>query len=666
MLMIDIDNICIYSAYNYHSPDEMSGTGGQMPEEDKIWEYEIDTSVISPDMSAFTKVKETPTLRQSPRLTDYTLAKKAYNGAICFAEGTSNIWIKDAKYESRYPTIWEEEKIMVAAPVLAAIINKKAQIEGGSATIGNITAEAGEKYITVSGKQIETEVAVKEQNGTVYIPLKEFAIHGMKKWYGESFLGLSVIANEKRDIHYPLNSNRPNLYNVGNTTEMMTYLLMDLPNTDKLMEVFNSNRGDSGRKSIVAEKTDFNRIIDLMRTDSVIKEYAELAIKQADALVNTQYTSTDAAGAQASLTTFEAGRAVEDAIKEVYANTETIISPIADGGEGTTEAIISAVNGEIVKTIVSNPLGKKNQATYGYIPETKTAIIEMSAAAGITLIAENERNPMNTTTYGVGEIILDAIAKGCRKFIVGIGGSATNDGGIGMLQALGFKFLDKNGKQVMFGARGLKDIVSIKVDAAVKELAECSFCVACDVKNVLCGEDGCSAIYGPQKGATEEMIREMDSWLEHYARLTKVIVPNSDANMPGSGAAGGMGFALLSYLNAKLMSGIELVMRETGLENYIKNADIVVTGEGRLDGQSYMGKAPIGVAKLAKKYNKPVIAFSGCVTDDAVICNEYGIDAFFPIIRKPCSLEEAMSVDVAYRNLKNTACQVFKLLNIKI
>ena len=182
------------------------------------------------------------------------------------------------------------------------------------------------------------------------------------------------------------------------------------------------------------------------------------------------------------------------------------------------------------------------------------------------------------------------------------------------------------------------------------------------MKNVLCGNDGCSAIYGPQKGATPEMIENMDLWLEKYALLTKGVIQNSDANIPGTGAAGGMGFALMSYLNAALESGIELVMKETELENHIKDADIVVTGEGRLDGQSYMGKAPVGVAKLAKKYNKPVIAFSGCVTEEAINCNDYGIDAFFPIVRKPCTLEEAMNINNAYKNLKDTAYQVFRLI----
>lgn len=367
-----------------------------------------------------------------------------------------------------------------------------------------------------------------------------------------------------------------------------------------------------------------------------------------------------------SLTTFEAGKAIADAVKEVYEDAEVTISPIADGGEGTVEAIISATNGEFVKTVVCNPLGKRIEASYGFIPHTKTAVIEMSAAAGITLISEAERNPMNTTTFGVGEIIADAISKGCRKFVIGIGGSATNDGGVGMLQALGFEFLDKDGNQVSAGAKGLKDIVEIKIENALRELKECCFCVACDVKNILCGDNGCSAVYGPQKGATHEMIKDMDFWLGEYAKLTKKILPESDSSIPGTGAAGGLGFAFLSYLNATLESGIELVMKETELEKHVSDADIVVTGEGRLDGQSYMGKAPIGVAKLSKKYGKPVVAFSGCVTEDAVICNDYGIDAFFPILRKPCTLEEAMDVNNAYKNLKDTARQVFRLIKTNI
>ncbi len=366
-----------------------------------------------------------------------------------------------------------------------------------------------------------------------------------------------------------------------------------------------------------------------------------------------------------SLSTFEAGSAIESAAKEVFEDIEVVISPIADGGEGTVDAIISATGGELFEAEVSNPLGKRIKATYGFIKETKTAIIEMSAAAGITLIGECERNPMNTTTYGVGEMILDAVSKGARKFLIGIGGSATNDGGIGMLKALGFEFLDKDGRDIPLGAKGLSVLSEIRIARANEILKECSFSVACDVKNVLCGETGCSAVYGPQKGATPKMIKEMDEALLKYAELTKKIIPQADPDREGAGAAGGMGFALMSYLNASLQSGIELVMKETGLDEHVKDADLVITGEGRLDGQSYMGKAPIGVARLSKKHNKPVIAFSGCVTEDAHLCNDHGIDAFFPIVRKPCTLEEAMDIENAKKNLKETAIQVLRLINTK-
>ena len=365
-----------------------------------------------------------------------------------------------------------------------------------------------------------------------------------------------------------------------------------------------------------------------------------------------------------SLSTFQAGEAIAQGVRQVYPHAQTVICPLADGGEGTVDAMIAATGGERIEVTVHNPIGNLIKSSYGMIPHTKTAIIEMSAASGITLIEEKDRNPLATTTYGVGELILDAIEKGCRDFIIGIGGSATNDGGIGMLQALGFEFLDQNGNQVALGAKGLSDIVQIKTKYARSELKDCSFRVACDVKNPLCGENGCSAIYGPQKGATPNMIKDMDAWLERYAQLTKQIFPASDLNTPGAGAAGGLGFAFLSYLGATLQSGIELVIETINLEQHVKDADIVITGEGRLDGQSYMGKAPIGVAKLAKRYQKPVIAFSGCVTDDAVNCNLHGIDAFFPILRTPCTLQEAMACDTAAKNLQDTVQQVFRLIKI--
>ena len=363
-----------------------------------------------------------------------------------------------------------------------------------------------------------------------------------------------------------------------------------------------------------------------------------------------------------SLSTFQSGAAVTDAIHAVYPDAAVKVCPLADGGEGTVSAITSALSGKICSLEVTGPLGDKVACEYGFVEDKSLAIIEMSAAAGITLVPDEKRNPLNTTPYGVGEIILDAIKRGARHFIVGIGGSATNDGGIGMLSALGFRFLDKNGNAVSYFGRGLCDIEKIDAENAVKELSECKFEVACDVNNPLCGDFGCSRIYGPQKGADEKIIRDMDAWLASYARLTKSVLENADMNYPGAGAAGGLGFAFLSYLGASLTSGIELVIRVTELEKHISDGDIVVTGEGRLDAQSCMGKAPVGVARAAKKYGKPVIAFSGAVTKDAGLCNENGIDAFFPIVRTPCTLADAMDVDNAYANLMSTAEQAFRLI----
>lgn len=360
-----------------------------------------------------------------------------------------------------------------------------------------------------------------------------------------------------------------------------------------------------------------------------------------------------------SLTSTEAGTAVKEAILSVKKDVCVSVHPLADGGEGTVEAMASG--GKLLKVEVMGPLGKTVIAPY-CILEDGTAVIEMSAAAGITLVPETLRNPMNTTTFGVGELIKDAIKHGCRKFIVGIGGSATNDGGTGMLSALGYSFLDNLGKPVALGAKGLEVLSSISTEKVIPELKNCSFKIACDVKNTLCGEKGCSAVFAPQKGASPDDIKKMDLWLENYAKLAREISDTADENHLGTGAAGGLGFAFLSFTNASLLSGIKIILEQTHLEDYIKEADIVVTGEGRLDSQTIMGKAPIGVAQLAKKYGKTVIGFSGCVTQDAEICNDYGIDAFFPIVRGVTTLEEALNKENAYKNLTATARQVFRLL----
>ena len=367
-----------------------------------------------------------------------------------------------------------------------------------------------------------------------------------------------------------------------------------------------------------------------------------------------------------SLTSLEAGKAIETGIKKVYSEAVTKVLPLADGGEGTVEALTLGMGGKLQSIEVTGPLGNKILAQYGILSDGKTAIVEMAAAAGITLVPDNKRNPLYTTTYGVGEILLDAMHKGCRHFIIGIGGSATNDGGVGMLQALGYDMLDADGKPVPFGAAGLKVLCRIDDSRVTPELKECSFRIACDVTNPLCGEKGCSAIYGPQKGASPEDIALMDKWMGDYARISKEKYSHADANAPGAGAAGGMGFAFLTFTNATLESGIEIVLAETKLEDHISKADLVITGEGRLDGQTVMGKAPVGVARIAKKYNKPVIAFAGCVTPEATACNEHGIDAFFPILRGVVSLSEAMEPKNARQNMIDTVELAMRLLKVKM
>ena len=362
-----------------------------------------------------------------------------------------------------------------------------------------------------------------------------------------------------------------------------------------------------------------------------------------------------------SLSSLEAGNAVKDAVLKLDRDAEVVVRPLADGGEGTVDAMAAGLGGDVIEIAATGPLGETVSAKY-CIVDGKTAVIEMAQAAGLPLVPKEKRDPRFTTTFGVGELILDAIRRGCRSFIVGIGGSATNDGGAGMLSALGFDFLDKNGQNIARGACGLESLASISAENVIPELKECRFRVACDVNNPLCGERGCSAVYGPQKGATPETVKIMDGWLGKYSEIAKSVFPDSDPDHPGAGAAGGLGFALKTFLGASLESGIGIILDETKLEEHIADADIVVTGEGRIDFQTAMGKAPIGVAKLAKKHGKRVIAFAGCVTDDAEECNLHGIDAFFPILRGITTLDEALERDNAYNNLTATAYQVFRLI----
>lgn len=365
-----------------------------------------------------------------------------------------------------------------------------------------------------------------------------------------------------------------------------------------------------------------------------------------------------------SMTSLEAGNAAAKGVLAACPDAKIKVMPIADGGEGTMDALTAGMGGRIVETVVTGPTGEKLTAKYGML-DNGTAVIEMAQAAGLPLVPRELRNPMHTTTYGVGEQIADAIKKGCRRFIVGIGGSATNDCGTGMLRALGYEITDKDGNDIPFGAEGCLKAAKIGTEKVLPELSECSFLVACDVDNPLCGSRGASAVYGPQKGADPEMVKVMDGALDSFAKLAKTVNPEADPDIPGSGAAGGMGFAFRTFLSAELKSGIGIVLEETGIDREAEWADLVITGEGRLDGQTANGKAPAGVAAAAKKYNKPVLAFSGCLGKEAEKVNSCGIDAFFPILREVVTLEKAMESGYAAGNMQKTVEQAVRLFQIR-
>ncbi|MCC8049535.1 MAG: glycerate kinase [Clostridiales bacterium] len=381
-----------------------------------------------------------------------------------------------------------------------------------------------------------------------------------------------------------------------------------------------------------------------------------------------------------SLSSMEAAEAIREGILKAMPDADVVIRPLADGGEGTTDALIEGMSGERVPLRVTGPFGNPVNCYYGYLSSSRTAVMEMASAAGITL--EPLRDPMKATTRGVGEMILHAMENGCRDFIIGIGGSATNDGGIGMLKALGYEFWDQDGRDVGEGGQALAKIASYSEANADPRLKECRFRVACDVTNPLCGPMGATCIYGPQKGVTEDLLEPLDRGMANYAKVASSAPDRNQADkngsapaspaeynavlnfaeMPGAGAAGGLGFAFLRFLNAELTPGVDLILNAVGLEKEIIDADVVITGEGRLDHQTAMGKAPIGVAKLGKKYGAKVIAFAGSVAPGAEACNEAGIDAYFPILQSVCTLDEAMDPQNAKKNMARTAEQVFRLL----
>lgn len=368
-----------------------------------------------------------------------------------------------------------------------------------------------------------------------------------------------------------------------------------------------------------------------------------------------------------SLSSAEAGEAIKEGILNAFPDSEVSVFSISDGGEGMAAALSSVPGAEIYRTAAHDPLGRPIECEYTVIKDKNgslTAAVEIASAAGLTLLDESERNPMITSTFGVGEIILDALKRGIRTFIIGIGGSATNDGGIGMLSALGAKFIDSNGNHICHGCAALTRLAEIDLSDMEPSLAECTFHAACDVSNPLCGENGASRIFSPQKGAAPEDIPIMDRALFNYAKLLGKQLPNADPDAPGAGAAGGCGFALNSVLNASLERGIDIIMNMTGLFDALRSADLIVTGEGRLDSQSIMGKVPSGIAEAGARFNIPVIAIAGSVSDDASVCNSHGIAAFFPAVRHPCTLSEALDPHTARANLTSSTEQIFRLIKL--
>ncbi|KRQ87612.1 Glycerate 2-kinase [Caloramator mitchellensis] len=360
-----------------------------------------------------------------------------------------------------------------------------------------------------------------------------------------------------------------------------------------------------------------------------------------------------------SLSALQVAENIEKGILKIFPSAKIEKIPMADGGEGTVESLIDATGGKIIKTIVKDPLMRDIESFYGILGDDKTAVIEMSAASGLYLLNKDERNPLLTTTYGTGQLIKDALDKGCRKFIIGIGGSATNDGGVGMAMALGVKFYDVFNQEIEFGGKELIKIHYIDDTLIDERIKESEFIIACDVTNPLVGENGASKVFGPQKGATNEMIKMLDLGLEHYGALLEKKYNKRIINVPGSGAAGGLGAGLLAFLNAKLKSGVEIVMETLKLEEKIKQCDIVISGEGKIDYQTEFGKTISGVARLCQKHSKPLIVIAG-TAEDSENLYEMGISSIFSIVDKPMSLDEAIAS--APILISKTTEKIFRLI----
>ena len=365
-----------------------------------------------------------------------------------------------------------------------------------------------------------------------------------------------------------------------------------------------------------------------------------------------------------SLSSLEANRATMEGLTKASPDFNIQTVPVADGGEGTVEALVYATNGHFIDLVVTGPLGEPVQARYGILGDKKTAVIEVAEACGLPLLAKEQRNPLVTTTYGVGEMIVDAVNKGCHELIIGLGGSATTDAGIGMLQALGYQFLDEEGTSVGFGGAELKRFATVDGRMVPESVKTAKFRVACDVNNPLFGGNGAAYIYGPQKGATPEMVKELDSGLRHFAEIVLDELGINLQQISGAGAAGGLGAAFAGFLNSHLESGVDIILERTQLEEKLQQVDLVITGEGKLDGQTSMGKAPSGIAKMAAKLNIPVIALAGDISEGNSTLHDTGITAYFTIVTGPTDLEEAMKPEVTRGNLKRVGEQVGRVLKM--
>ncbi|MCA0760540.1 glycerate kinase [Vibrio vulnificus] len=362
-----------------------------------------------------------------------------------------------------------------------------------------------------------------------------------------------------------------------------------------------------------------------------------------------------------SLTAMDVAIAIEKGFKQVLPDAHYVKLPMADGGEGTVQSMVDATGGIIIEHTVTGPLGQRVDGFFGLLGEGKTAVIEMAAASGLHLVSPELRNPLITTTLGTGELIKAALDHGVKHIIVGIGGSATNDGGIGMAQALGIKLLDAHGNALGHGGGELAKLATIDCSQLDPRLAQVRLEVACDVDNPLCGTKGASAVFGPQKGATPEMVTILDENLAHYASIIKQQLGVDVRDMAGAGAAGGMGAALLGLLNAELRPGIEIVMDAVRLDEIVADADLVITGEGRIDSQTIHGKTPIGVARTAKKHGLPVIGIAGCLSADCGVVHEHGLDAVFAVVNRSVDLptalaEAAENVELTARNVAAAFC----------